>query len=62
METWGIVFLGVIAAASVVQAVFLIGLAVTSRRLGRRLDALQVRLERDLAPALEGMARGSRAR
>jgi hypothetical protein len=61
METWGVVFLGVIAAASVVQAGFLIGLAVASRRLGRRLDALQARIERDLAPSLEGMTRVSRA-
>jgi hypothetical protein len=61
METWGVVFLGVIAAASVVQAGFLIGLAVTSRRLGRRLDAMQSRLERDVAPALEGLTRVSRA-
>jgi hypothetical protein len=61
METWGVVFLGVIAAASVVQAGFLIALAVTSHRLGRRLDAMQSRLERDIAPALEGMTRVSRA-
>lgn len=61
METWGVVFLGVIAAASVVQAGFLIGLVVMSRRLGRRLDAIQSRLERDIAPALEGMTRVSRA-
>jgi len=61
METWGVVFLGVIAVASVVQACFLIGLVVTSRRLGRRVDALQSRLEREISPALEGIARVSRA-
>jgi hypothetical protein len=61
METWGVVFLGVIALASVVQAGFLIGLAMASRRLGRRLDALQSRLEREISPALEGVARVSRA-
>lgn len=60
METWGVVFLGVIAAASVVQAIFLIGLARSGRRLGSRLDELQRRIDRDVRPALEQLSRVTR--
>jgi len=61
MESWGVLFLGVIALASLVQAGFLIGLVVYGRRLSRRVDALQVRLDREISPALENFNRVSRA-
>lgn len=61
MESWGVVFLGVIALSSALQAAFLVALAVFGRRLGRRLDALQARLDRDIAPALGNLTRVSRA-
>jgi len=61
MESWGIFFLGVIALASVVQAGFLVGLVVYGRRLAHRVDALQVRLDREISPALENFNRVSRA-
>jgi len=61
MESWGVLFLGVIALASVVQAGFLIGLVVYGRRLAQRVDALQVRLDREISPALENFNRVSRA-
>jgi hypothetical protein len=61
MESWGVFFLGVIALASVVQAGFLISLVVYGRRLGQRVDALQVRLDREISPALENFNRVSRA-
>jgi len=61
MESWGVLFLGVIALASVVQAGFLIGLVVYGRRLARRVDALQVRLDHEISPALENFNRVSRA-
>jgi hypothetical protein len=61
MESWGIFFLGVIALAAVVQAGFLIGLAVFGLRLARRLDQLQSRLDKDITPALENFTRTSRA-
>jgi hypothetical protein len=61
MESWGVFFLGVIALASVVQAGFLIGLVVFGRRLARRMDALQARLDREISPALENFTRVSRA-
>jgi hypothetical protein len=60
METWGVVFLGIIAFAALVQASFLIGLAVTGRRLVQRLDALQARLDQELVPALQNLERVSR--
>ncbi len=61
MESWGVFFLGVIALASVVQAGFIIGLVVFGRRLGRRVDALQTRLDREISPALDNFNRVARA-
>ena len=61
METWGVVFLGVIALASVVQGVFLVALMAFGRRLAQRIDALQARIDRDVTPTLENFARMSRA-
>jgi hypothetical protein len=61
MESWGVFFLGVIALASVVQAGFLIGLVLFGLRLGRRLDAIQARLDREISPALDNFNRVSRA-
>jgi hypothetical protein len=60
METWGVVFLGVIAVALVVQAGFMVALALAGIRLTRRLDALQAQLEGEIAPALKGVERISR--
>jgi hypothetical protein len=61
MESWGVLFLGVIALASVVQAGFLVGLVVYGRRLARRVEALQLRLDREISPALDNFNRVSRA-
>ncbi len=61
MQSWGVVFLGVIALASLVQGVVLVGLMLFGRRLSRRVDALSARIDRDLTPALENFARMSRA-
>ncbi len=61
MESWGVFFLGVIALASVVQAGFLIGLALSGRRLARRVDELSGRLDREIKPALESVTRVSLA-
>jgi hypothetical protein len=60
METWGVVFLGIIALTSVVQAAFLIGLARAGRRLGQRVDALQRRIDEDLRPGLDHLTRLTR--
>ena len=61
MESWGVVFLGVIALASIVQAGFLVGLVIYGRRLAHRVDALQTRLDREISPALDNFNRVSRA-
>ena len=61
MESWGVVFLGLIALASLVQAGLLIALALAGMRLARRVDALNARLDRELGPALENLTRVSRA-
>jgi hypothetical protein len=60
METWGVVFLGIISLASVVQAAFLIGLTLEGRKLSRRVAELQDRLERELRPSLDNLSRVSR--
>jgi hypothetical protein len=60
METWGVVFLGAIAVSSVVQAAFLVALALAGLRLARRLDALQAQLDQQITPTLEGLERISR--
>lgn len=60
MESWGVFFLGVIALASVVQAAFLIALALAGRRLAARVDELQRQLDRDIRPALDNLSRASR--
>jgi hypothetical protein len=60
MDSWAVVFLGVIAASSVVQAAFLIGVARTGKRLSGRLDELQSRVDREIRPLLENLARVTR--
>jgi hypothetical protein len=61
MESWGVFFLGLIAFASLVQAGFLIGLALAGRRLAQRVDALSAQIDREIKPALENFTRVSRA-
>jgi methyl-accepting chemotaxis protein len=61
VETWGVAFLGVIALCAVAQVAAWIAVAVFGVRLSRRLGALQVQLDRELAPALADLARASRS-
>jgi len=61
MESWGVVFLGVIAAASLVQAAFMVGLALGGVRLARRLAELSDKLDREIKPALDNVTRVSQA-
>jgi hypothetical protein len=60
MDSWGVVFLGVIALSSLVQAAFLLGLAREGRRLAQRLEQLQERLDREIRPGLEQFTRLAR--
>jgi hypothetical protein len=57
METVGVVFLGVIALSSLVQALFLIGLAREGRNVARRLDEIERKFETELTPSLRNLAR-----
>jgi hypothetical protein len=60
MDSLGVVFLGVIALSSLVQAAFLVGLARGGRRMARRLDELQERIDGEIRPALQSITRISR--
>jgi hypothetical protein len=60
MESWGVLFLGIIALASLVQAAFVVALAVAGRRVARRVDEIQRQLDHDIRPALEQVTRISR--
>jgi hypothetical protein len=60
MESWAVVFLGVIALSSLAQTVFLVALAVAGRRLARRVDEIHDRFEREVRPSLESISRASR--
>jgi hypothetical protein len=55
-----VVFLGIIALSSLVQAGFLIGLARGGLKLSRQVGEMQQRYERELRPLLENTARISR--
>jgi hypothetical protein len=60
MSTWAVVFLGVIALASLVQATILVVLVLESRKLARRVDQLQDRWDRELKYSLEHLERIAR--
>lgn len=60
METWGLVFLGVIAVALAVQAAFMVTMSLAIVRLAQRIDDLQEKVDRKIQPTLEGLERISR--
>ncbi len=59
MTTTVVVLLGVMALASITQALFLVVLAFESRRLARRVDAFQSRVGGELRPILAEMTRAT---
>ena len=59
MTTTVVVLLGVMALASLTQAVFLIVLAVEGRRLAQRVDAFQSRIGSELQPILGELTRAT---
>jgi hypothetical protein len=61
MESLGLVFLGLIALASLVQGLFLIGLGWGGLKLMRRIEELQGRVERELRPTLASVSRITRS-
>lgn len=54
-----VVLLGLLAIASLTQAVFLVVLAVEGRRLAHRVDAFQSRISGELRPILREMTRAT---
>lgn len=60
MDTWGVVFLGLIALCSLTQTVFLVRLALEGRKVAQRVDEIQERLDREIRPSLENLTRFTR--
>ena len=57
MDSLGLVFLGVIAFASLVQGAFLVGLALGGLRIARRMGEIQKSVETEIRPALDDVSR-----
>jgi hypothetical protein len=60
MDSLGLVFLGVIALASLVQGAFLVGLALGGLRLARRMGEIQRSVETEIRPAIDDVSRLAR--
>ena len=60
MDSLGLVFLGVIALSSLVQGLFLLGIGWGGRKLMRRFEEMQARVESELRPALASVSRITR--
>lgn len=60
MNTGVLVFLGILALSSLTQTVFLIVLALESRRIAARVEELRERVEKDLRPSLDSLSRITR--
>ena len=60
MESLGVWFLGVIAVSTLVQAAFMVALALGGLRLARRVEELQARIDRELRPTLDHLSRITR--
>jgi hypothetical protein len=56
MESWVVVFLGIIALCSAVQTAMLIAVALGGLRLARRLDDIQKRIDEEIRPGLRNLA------
>jgi uncharacterized protein YqgV (UPF0045/DUF77 family) len=59
MTTTVVVLLGVMALASLTQAVFLVILALEGRRLAQRVDAFQSRIGGEMRPILHEVTRAT---
>jgi len=53
VNDWALVFLGVIAVATMVMAAILVGAIIYGARAAQRLDQMLGRVEHDLKPVLE---------
>jgi hypothetical protein len=59
MMILAVVFLGLIALSSLIQAVFLIGVAREGKELSKRLLAIEHRFETEIRPTLQNLSRMS---
>ncbi len=57
MESWGVLFLGLIALSSLIQTILFIVLARGAQRLGQRVEELQARLDHEVQPVLANVSR-----
>lgn len=57
MDSLGLIFLGVIALASLVQGAFLVGLALGGLRIARRVGEIQKSVESEIRPAVDDVSR-----
>ena len=53
MTTWALIFLGLIAAATLTTAVAQVAVLVAAARMARRVEQLVERIERDVHPTLQ---------
>ena len=60
MDSLGLVFLGVIAFASLVQGAFLVGLALGGMRIAKRMGEIQKTVESEIRPAMDDVSRLAR--
>jgi hypothetical protein len=60
VDTLSLVLLGVIALGSLLQGAFLIAVALTGRRVGRRLEQLRHRADLGLRPSIDNLTRVTR--
>src|SRR5437899_2675118 len=60
MDTLSLVLLGVVALGSLLQGAFLIAVALAGLRVGRRLQELRDRTDRELRPSIDSLNRITR--
>ncbi len=60
MDTLAVVFLGVIALGSLAQGIFLISMMLSARQLARRIGEVHRKLDQDVRPAIDNLAKVTR--
>jgi hypothetical protein len=57
MDSWGMLFLGLLALGSLLQVLVVIGVALGGLRVAKRVQTMQSSVERELRPALDDLTR-----
>jgi len=57
MMTLAVIFLGVVALSSLIEAAFLLGIAIKARELHQRVLEMEERFERETRPSLQNLTR-----